>query len=100
LVARTVADLFNAAGRRTGAVRRVVQFLAACYRVSKDTRVAPVPLGQDAPPVIEEELEFVAWLSESDQDVELLPLSDLSDDGSELEEVVLPEGVALPDDLY
>jgi hypothetical protein len=100
LVARTVADLFNAAGRRTGAVRRVVQFLAACYRVSKDTRVAPVPLGQDAPPVVAEDLEFVAWLSESDQDVELLPLSDLSDDGSELVEVVLPEGVVLPDDLY
>jgi hypothetical protein len=101
-VCRTVAELFEAAGRRTGALRRVVQLLAVCYRVSRATRAAPVPLGVDAPllPGDEEELEFVAWASDSDDVVDPAVLSDVSEDVSELEEVELPEGIVLPVSLF
>jgi hypothetical protein len=102
LVCRNVADLFQAAGRRTGALRRVVRLLAVCYRVSRATREAPAPVGVDAPLIVsgDEDLDYVAFLSDSDDVEDLHELSDVYDDGSELEEVVLPEGIVLPASLY
>jgi hypothetical protein len=104
LVCRSVADLFNAAGRRTGHVRRVVSFLARCYREAWATRMAPLPGA--ALPSDDEELvwvEDVAYFSGSDSDFDyedgLEPLV-LSAEGSEPELGPLPDGVVLPHDLY
>jgi hypothetical protein len=83
LVCRSVADLFNTAGRRTGHVRRVVSFLARCYRVAWATCMAPLP--DAALPSDDEELVWVqdvAFFSGSDSDfayedgLELLVLID------------------------
>jgi hypothetical protein len=56
----------------------------------------------DAPLIVsgDEDLDYVAFLSDSDDVEDLHELSDVYDDGSELEEVVLPEGIVLPASLY
>jgi hypothetical protein len=76
--------------------------LAVCYRVSRTTREAPVPLGVDAPLIVvgDEDLDYVAFLSDPDDVEDLHELSDVYDDVSELEEVVLPDGIVLPASLY
>ena len=107
LVCRSVSDLFNAAGRRTGHVRRVVSFLALCYRVAWSTRMAPLPGVVHSDDEELEEVDFVAFFSGSDDDFYddyedgLEPvLPDLSGAESEPEGGLLPDGVVLPDDLY
>jgi hypothetical protein len=56
----------------------------------------------DAPLIVagDEDLDYVVFLSDSDDVGDLHELSDAYEDGSELEEVVLPEGTVLPASLY
>jgi hypothetical protein len=125
VVCRTVADLFRAAGQQSGAIRRVVRYVALCQRVAAAARAeregpaAPLPAGVGVPAAQPlgvaggEPDEFGVWDNYfTDDEGSELELADSesglgdpaaqggSEDESELVEVELPDGVVLPDDLY
>jgi hypothetical protein len=96
-----VADLFSAAGTRSGSLRKVVKYVALCQRVTQAAARPPAPPAAPVPDLgrASDDEELVE-VSDTEELVEIFPgvyvsvdfpLQDYLDGDSELEEVVEDE---------